>query len=149
MYKISGTYCASLTPFNADFSINKKLLLEHCNNLLSQKVDGIAVFGSTGEGNSLSIEEKLDAINYLIENKIDPRKLLPSKKNRFSKESKPIIPYDLLKSKSSNISIMKEINVVCTGYHLSKLPNIKIHGYMGKLGKHYKLIQRIEKVLFN
>ena len=35
------------------------------------------------------------------------------------------------------------------GYHLSKLPNIKIHGYMGKLGKHYKLIQRIEKVLFN
>ena len=78
MYKISGTYCASLTPFNQDYTINKRLLLEHCNNLLSQKVDGIAVFGSTGEGNSLSIEEKLDAINYLIENKIDPRKLLPS-----------------------------------------------------------------------
>ena len=35
------------------------------------------------------------------------------------------------------------------GYHLSKLPNIKIHGYMGKLRKHHKLIQRIERVLFN
>tara|TARA_Y100000031_G_C8230441_1_gene390667 strand:+ start:572 stop:1612 length:1041 start_codon:yes stop_codon:yes gene_type:complete len=35
------------------------------------------------------------------------------------------------------------------GYQLSKLPNIKIHGYMGKLGKHEKLIKRIEKVLFN
>ena len=35
------------------------------------------------------------------------------------------------------------------GYQLSKLPNFKIHGYMGQLGKHHKLIQRIERVLFN
>jgi hypothetical protein len=35
------------------------------------------------------------------------------------------------------------------GYQLSKLPNIKIHGYMGKLDKHYGLIRRIERVLFN
>ena len=35
------------------------------------------------------------------------------------------------------------------GYHLSRLPNFKIHGYMGKLAKHKKLINRIEKVLFN
>ena len=77
MYKISGTYCASLTPFNADYSINKQLLLVHCNNLLSQNIDGIAIFGTTGEANSLSIEEKLDAINYLIKNKIDSRKLIP------------------------------------------------------------------------
>ena len=35
------------------------------------------------------------------------------------------------------------------GYRLSKLPHIKIHGYMGQLGKHHKLIQRIERVLFN
>ena len=77
MHKISGTYCATLTPFNSDYSINKKLLLEHCNNLLSQNIDGIAIFGTTGEDNSLSITEKLNAINYLIENKIDSRKLLP------------------------------------------------------------------------
>ena len=43
------------------------------------------------------------------------RKCLPCKKNRFSKESKPSIPFDLLKSKSSNIPIMKEINVVGIG----------------------------------
>ena len=34
-------------------------------------------------------------------------------------------------------------------YHLSKLPNITIHGHMGKLSKHKNLIQRIERVLFN
>ena len=35
------------------------------------------------------------------------------------------------------------------GYQLSKLPNINIHGYLGKLDKHEKLIKRIERVLFN
>ena len=35
------------------------------------------------------------------------------------------------------------------GFQLSKLPNIKIHGYLGKLNKHEKLIKKIERVLFN
>ena len=35
------------------------------------------------------------------------------------------------------------------GYHLSKLPNIKIHGYLGNLKKHKKFINKAEKVLFN
>lgn len=43
------------------------------------------------------------------------RRILPCKKNRFCKESKRIIPYDLLKSKSSNIPTMKEINLVGRG----------------------------------
>ena len=34
-------------------------------------------------------------------------------------------------------------------YHLSKLPNINIHGYLGQLDKHKKLIDKIERVLFN
>ena len=35
------------------------------------------------------------------------------------------------------------------GYHLSKLPNIKIYGYLGQLGRHEKLIGKLERVLFN
>jgi len=35
------------------------------------------------------------------------------------------------------------------GYQFSKLPNINIHGYMGQLSKHDKLMKRIERVLFN
>ena len=34
------------------------------------------------------------------------------------------------------------------GYQLSKDPKFKIHGFMGKLSKHKKLIDRIERVLF-
>ena len=77
MHKISGTYCATLTPFNEDYSINKKLLLDHCKNLLSKNIEGVAIFGTTGEANSLSINEKIDTINFLIDNKIDTQKLLP------------------------------------------------------------------------
>ena len=35
------------------------------------------------------------------------------------------------------------------GYKFSQLPNFKIYGHMGKLNKHSKLINRIERVLFN
>ena len=77
MHQIKGIYCASVTPFNSDYSINKQLLLQHCNYLLSENVEGIAIFGTTGEANSLSQNEKLDAINYLIDNNIEPKKLLP------------------------------------------------------------------------
>ena len=77
MQKIHGTYCAALTPLSLDYSINKELFLEHCNNLLSQDLDGLAVFGTTGEGNSFSVQEKIDAINYLVDNNIGADKLIP------------------------------------------------------------------------
>ena len=35
------------------------------------------------------------------------------------------------------------------GYRLSQMPNVNMHGYMGQLGRHEKLIKRIERVLFN
>ena len=58
------------------------------------------------------------------------RKVLPSKKNRFSKNSRPIIPYDLLKSKSSNIKAMKEINLVGLGssFDMNNIKNIAMAG---------------------
>ena len=43
------------------------------------------------------------------------RKFLPSRKNRFSKKSRPAIPYDLMVNKSSNIPKMKEINIIGRG----------------------------------
>ena len=77
MHKIHGTYCAALTPLKEDYSINKELFLDHCNNLLSQNLDGLAIFGTTGEANSFSIDEKIEAIEYLLENNIKSEKLIP------------------------------------------------------------------------
>jgi len=77
MHKISGTYCASLTPVNEDYSINKKLFLSHCQNLLSQNIDGLAIFGTTGEANSFNVDEKIEALQFLIENNINVKDLIP------------------------------------------------------------------------
>jgi len=77
MHKIHGTYCAALTPLNTDYSINKELFLKHCNSLLLEGLDGLAIFGTTGEGNSFNVNEKIEAVNYLIDNNIGADKLIP------------------------------------------------------------------------
>ena len=77
MHKIHGTFCAALTPLSTDYTINKELFLEHCNNLLLEGLDGLAIFGTTGEGNSFGVQEKIEAVNYLIDNNISPDKLVP------------------------------------------------------------------------
>ena len=76
MLKLRGTYCAALTPINEDYSINKKLFLKHCKNLLLQGLDGLGIFGTTGEANSFNVNEKIEAIHYLIDNGINPGKII-------------------------------------------------------------------------
>jgi len=75
MHKIHGTYCAALTPLKEDYSINKELFLEHCNYLLSQNLDGLAIFGTTGEANSLVLMKKLKQLNIYLKITLSQRNL--------------------------------------------------------------------------
>ncbi len=77
MHKISGVFSAALTPIKQDLSINKDLFLRHCQYLMRQGHDGLAIFGTTGEANSLSIQQKKDHLDFLVANRIDPRVLIP------------------------------------------------------------------------
>lgn len=77
MHKIKGIYSAALTPINKNFTINKSLFFKNSQRLLSQGIDGLAIFGTTGESNSFSLDEKINAIEYLINSKIDPIQLMP------------------------------------------------------------------------
>ncbi len=77
MHSISGVYSAALTPIKEDLTINKDLYLRHCQYLMKQGHDGLAIFGTTGEANSFSIKEKCESIDFLITNKIDPKILIP------------------------------------------------------------------------
>ena len=77
MLKISGVYSAALTPIKEDLTVNKDLYLRHCQYLMKQGHDGLAIFGTTGEANSFSIKEKCETIDFLITNKIDPKVLIP------------------------------------------------------------------------
>ena len=77
MHKINGIYSAALAPINDDLSINKNLYLEHCQYLMKQGHDGLAIFGTTGEANSFSIKEKCDTIDFLLSNNLDSNLLIP------------------------------------------------------------------------
>jgi len=77
MHKISGVFSAALTPIKQDLSINQDLYLRHCQYLMRQGHDGIAIFGTTGEANSFSIQEKKNNLEFLLSNRIDPKILIP------------------------------------------------------------------------
>ena len=87
MYKISGVFSAALTPVKNDLSINKDLYLRHCQYLMREGHDGLAIFGTTGEANSFSIQEKKDHIDFLISNRIDPKILMPGTGSSSLKEA--------------------------------------------------------------
>lgn len=65
--QIEGVYAAALTPLNDDLSCNTKELALHCKDLLHRGCKGIVLFGTTGEGASFSVEERVNAIRELIQ----------------------------------------------------------------------------------
>ena len=77
MHKISGVYSAALTPIKQDLSINQDLYLRHCQYLMRQGHDGLAIFGTTGEANSFSLKERKENLEFLLSHKIDPKVLIP------------------------------------------------------------------------
>ena len=76
MNKITGVYCAALTPLKDDLSINKNLYLRHCQSLMKKNLDGITVFGTNGEASGFSINQKKECIEFILENKINPSNLI-------------------------------------------------------------------------
>ena len=65
-----------MTPFKRDLSPDRERLLAHCRWLLANDV-GLAAFGTNSEANSLSVEEKLDLLDYLIASGIPAGRMMP------------------------------------------------------------------------
>jgi 4-hydroxy-tetrahydrodipicolinate synthase len=63
-------------PFGKDLSVDARRLIRKCKWLLTQNV-GIAVFGTNSEANSLSVDEKIELLDELIDAGIDPSRLMP------------------------------------------------------------------------
>ena len=59
---LNGVYTASLTPLTASFEPNLPALVRHAQWLLESGSDGVALLGSTGEANSLTLEQRLSII---------------------------------------------------------------------------------------
>jgi 4-hydroxy-tetrahydrodipicolinate synthase len=74
--RLSGVLCPVVTPFNRDLSPDPDRLIRQCRWLLSQDV-GLAVFGTTSEGNSLSVDEKIALLDRVAAAGIDMGRLMP------------------------------------------------------------------------
>ena len=72
---LNGVYTASLTPLTASYEPNLPALVRHAQWLLDSGSDGVALLGSTGEANSLTIEQRL-AIIELSAKKLPTDRLL-------------------------------------------------------------------------
>ena len=74
--RISGVLAPVVTPFKADLSPDPERLARQCRWLLSQDV-GLAVFGTNSEANSLSVDERIELLDRLVEAGIDPARMMP------------------------------------------------------------------------
>jgi len=75
--KIRGLLAPILTPFNDDLSVATSLYVTHAKRLFDQGCAGIAPFGTTGEALSVGIDERIAAIQDLIDAGIDPARMIP------------------------------------------------------------------------
>src|SRR5512134_486528 len=73
----AGVFAAVLTPFDQDGAPDAAALALHCRWLLSNGCDGLSVLGTTGEGASLSVDERIGVLERLITDGIPARVLLP------------------------------------------------------------------------
>ena len=69
MSKIKGIYAASMSVFNSDLSLNIEKTLSHAEKIIEQGCHGVAIFGSTGQAQLISIGEKISLLNHLSKSK--------------------------------------------------------------------------------
>lgn len=73
----SGLWPPAAIPFADDMSINFPAFTAHCQSLLRDGADGLAVLGTTSEANSLTLAERVQVIDTLIDAGIAADRLLP------------------------------------------------------------------------
>jgi 4-hydroxy-tetrahydrodipicolinate synthase len=72
-----GVLVPVLTPFRADLAIDDDRFVAHCRWLCDEGADGLAVFGTTSEANSLAVGERIALLDRALEAGIAPGMLLP------------------------------------------------------------------------
>ena len=63
---IQDLFVPSVTPFDDDGTIHVDALIAHCDWLLTSGASGLMLFGTTGEGPSLSVAEKVTTAKAVL-----------------------------------------------------------------------------------
>ena len=76
MSKIKGIYAASMSIFNKDLSLNIEKTISHAEKVIDQGCHGVAIFGSTGQAQLISVSEKISLLNKLSQSKYKDKFLI-------------------------------------------------------------------------
>ena len=64
--KLSGVWCPVLTPVDGDLKPDPGRFVAHARWLLEEGCHGLVVFGTTGEANSFSVEERSELLEAVL-----------------------------------------------------------------------------------
>jgi len=84
MSKIKGIYAASMSLFNKDLSLNIEKTVEHAEKIIDQGCHGVAMFGSTGQAQLISVSEKINLLNVLSKSRHRDKYLIGTGLNSLS-----------------------------------------------------------------
>ena len=84
MKKIKGIYAAGMSIFNEDLSLNVLKTITHAETIIDQGCHGVAIFGSTGQAQLISISEKIALLNQLSKSKYKEQFLIGTGLNSLS-----------------------------------------------------------------
>ena len=73
----SGVIAPVLTPFGEDGGPDAERFVAHCQWLMQEGCTALAPFGTTSEGNSLGVDERMELLEELADSDLDPSKLMP------------------------------------------------------------------------
>ncbi len=71
-----GIYCATLTPMHEDLTCDVEELAKHSLDVIQRGCKGIVLFGTTGEGASFSVKERLETLQAVIGRGVSPAKII-------------------------------------------------------------------------
>ena len=84
MTEIKGIYAASLSILDNKLALDISKTIRHAENLIDQGCHGVAIFGSTGQAQLISISEKIQLINELSNSKYKEKFILGTGLNSLS-----------------------------------------------------------------
>ena len=69
MTEIKGIFAASMSILDKNLTLDLNKTIIHAENLIDQGCHGVAIFGSTGQAQLISVSEKISLLNKLSTNK--------------------------------------------------------------------------------
>jgi len=74
--ELYGVWCPTLMPLNADLDPDVLKYIEHCRWSLAEGCHGLVMFGTTGEANSFSVDERIHLLDAAIDAGIPAERMM-------------------------------------------------------------------------